>query len=99
MNTVSADTLVWELMSANVPFEEACAAKCSCALPYPRTLFVEPQSCAPTLVFSLDNRHARREQSTKAGLLPMALMWCTPIWRTTGTKSLEFKKLAITGTH
>jgi hypothetical protein len=87
MNTVSADTLVWELMSANVPFEEACAAKCSCALPYPRTLFVEPQSCAPTLVFSLDNRHARREQSTKAGLLPMA---------STPGDSLRFLFLSLT---
>jgi hypothetical protein len=27
MNTVSANTQVWELMFAKVPFEEACAAK------------------------------------------------------------------------
>ena len=37
MNTASANTQVWKLMFAKVPFEEACAAKFCCALPSPRT--------------------------------------------------------------
>ncbi len=49
MNTVSANTQVGKLMFAKVPFEEACAAKFCCALPSPRTSFVDPQYCAPTL--------------------------------------------------
>jgi hypothetical protein len=42
MNTASANTQVWKLMFAKVPFEEACAAKFCCALPSPRTSFVDP---------------------------------------------------------
>ena len=49
MNTASADTQVWKLMFAEVPCEEGCAAKFCCALPSPRTSFVDPQYCAPTL--------------------------------------------------
>jgi hypothetical protein len=36
MNTASANTQVWELMFAKVPFEEACAAKFCCAHPIKR---------------------------------------------------------------
>ena len=48
MNTASANTQVWKLLFAKVPFEEACAAKFCCALQSRRTSF-DPQSCAPTL--------------------------------------------------
>jgi len=55
LNTVSANTQVWELMFPKVPFEEACAAKFCCAPPSPRTSFGRSRPAA-------DATHERAEQ-------------------------------------